>query len=549
MILTSKTDVVELNGNIVPISQIKEMRDSFTASIGHELRTPLTSILSMIELLKFTEMTSKQKDYIKFLDTSSLQLTSIINDILDYNKLETNNVKLDCSQINIQHCIDSAITIVAADFASVPLEYIVSISPGIPMDVIGDQSKIIQILINLIKNSAKFSPNNGKITVAVNIQDITATKKLYIVDVIDVGVGISPADLDKLFVPYMQLNKDESRRRYGGTGLGLIISKKLCNLMGGNISVKSDVGKGTTMTFTMKLDIATLQHRNLSVSNEIVALMRDKNVLIVDDTEAHRISLMQLVNNWGSNGTTCCSGTEALALLEMRTNPRTSSRGSPAFGSSSVKTIGFQLAILDYCMPGMNGRDLAIEIRRRGFEFPMIILSSLSDHISGPFHLTFKPINKSSIEDIVKSIMSPTMTSTSIVDPVKLYDKILIVDDYESIRYSISESLNHLGYVNIDESINGADALSYIKKSIDVDEHYKYIFMDIIMPVKGGVETVLEINKLYNGRMHKRPYIIALTASISINEAKYKLPENGSMNAYMAKPMTIERLKNIMIIK
>jgi signal transduction histidine kinase len=129
------TTLLSKNENPSLHSQIKEMRDSFTASIGHELKTPLTSILSMIELMKLTELTPKQNDYLKFLDTSSLQLTSIINDILDFNKLETNNIQLEHKQTNLRRCIDDAVTIVAADFALIPLEYIVSIPSGIPIDV------------------------------------------------------------------------------------------------------------------------------------------------------------------------------------------------------------------------------------------------------------------------------------------------------------------------------------------------------------------------------------------------------------------------------
>jgi len=540
------TILLSKNENPSLHSQIKEMRDSFTASIGHELKTPLTSILSMIELMKLTELTPKQNDYLKFLDTSSLQLTSIINDILDFNKLETNNIQLEHKQTNLRRCIDDAVTIVAADFALIPLEYIVSIPSGIPIDVYGDQSKIIQILINLIKNSAKFSPNNGKILINLNIENISEKKKKYIIDVIDYGIGISPEDFNKLFVPYTQLNKDESRRRYGGTGLGLVISKKLCNLMGGDILVESEVGKGTKMSFSLILDVINGRLHSLSVSNEMINLMKDKNILIVDDTEVHRITLMQMATNWGANCLTCCSGSEALALLEMRTHQKSTSRGSPSL--SAAKLIGFNLAIVDYCMPNMNGRDLAIEIKKRGFDFPIVILSSLADNVTGPFHLSFKPINKLSLEDIIKSIFSPTSNTKTMINN-KINDKILIVDDCEGIRFGISESLRYLGYVNIDNATNGDDAINYVNKSIQENTHYKYIFMDIIMPVKGGVECVLEINKLYKDFMSKRPYIIALTATSLTDEHKYMLPDNGAMNAFMAKPLSIEKLKNIMILK
>jgi signal transduction histidine kinase/DNA-binding response OmpR family regulator len=555
LISTSKSEMIEFNGKFLLPAQILDMRNNFTSSVGHELRTPLTSISSMIELLELTKTDAKQSDYISFLKTSCSQLISIVNDIMDYSKLEDNKVRLDNNPTNLRKCIESAFSIVAADFSNISIEYISNIQDSCPLDVLGDDVKIIQILINLVKNSVKFSPDNSKVIVKLrsvgeSIHGDLARHK-FLFEVIDEGIGISKEDIGKLFVPYSQLNQEYARKKHGGTGLGLIISKKICNLMGGTITVESEVGKGTTFSFSLILEINKSPIVSIHNNTEFISLIRGKNILVVDDTEAHRITLGQIIHSWGATCTMCSTPREALAMVEIGV---------------------YHLGILDYSMPpNMNGRELALEIKKRSHSFPLIVLSSLNENIEGPFNLLFKPIRKDRLEDTIKTIFTPIMSSMSpsftigqqtmrSITPVPATprnrtnsrsnsgqlnksDRILVVDDYEAIKYGIIESLHYIGYTNVDSTDNGKDALRMVIKAKNEKDDYKFIFMDIVMPIMDGVTAVIEINKVYQSA---RPMIIALTANASSgDEQKYLLVENGRFDKYMSKPTTIKKIAEI----
>ena len=565
LVTTSKSDLIEFNGMLTTPTQMMEMRNSFTASFGHELRTPLTSIINMIDLLTTTtELTSRQRDLVTFMHGSSIQLASLINDIMNYTMLEDGRTKFEHSPLNLQTCIDHAFSIVAADFPMVKINYLSRIEPNCRVDVIGDSLKIRQILINLVKNAVKFSADGSNVTVHLKSAGTSIhgekTRIKYIFDVIDEGIGIAAADIEKLFVPYSQLNREQSRKKYGGTGLGLIISKKLCNLMGGNITVRSEPGKGSTFSFTLVLEAADKPAYQPSNSAECMVLMKGRHVLIVDDIEEHRIRLAQICRSWGANFVSCSTPKEALSMVDM---------------------YKFDLGILDYFMgTNMNGRELSLELRRRGYGFPLIILSSLNEHIDGPFNLLFKPIVKSRLDEIIKTIFSPVITTkstagdesgpsspTSLISPrssspgsvlvrpirkasTSKSEHILVVDDYEAIRYGVVESLHYLGYTNVDSAEDGQKAVKMVERSKADKKDYRFIFMDIVMPVMDGVSAVIEINKLYanaTGLSMLRPYIIALTANTTQeDETKYLRPENGGMNAYLFKPLSIQDIKDIL---
>lgn len=554
MISTSRSEKIEFAGKYILPAELLEMRNNFTASVGHELRTPLTSIMSIVELMEKTNTNAKQTEYINFLKGSSTQLLSIINDIMDYSKLEDNRLRLESSAINLRKCIETSFSIVAADFTNVHIDYITQIDNSCPVEVFGDEVKINQILINLIKNAVKFSPDGSKITVHLYMRNDSGHKETvrnkFIFEVIDQGIGISPADIEKLFVPYSQLNQEFARKKHGGTGLGLMISKKLCTLMGGNISVESEPGKGSTFRFSLLLPINESPTVNQPFNTEFSALIKGKNILVVDDREEYRISIGQIILSWGATYSMCATPNEALAML------------------NSTK---FHLAILDYSMPPyMNGRELALEIKRRGKTFPIIILSSLNENIDGPFTLLFKPVQKTRLEEAIKSIFTPIISSMSpsftpgseiirSITPAlpatptertnnrptsrNKSERILVVDDYEPIRFGIIESLHYIGYSNVDSAENGKEAVKMVEQSVRAGDAYKYIFMDIVMPVMDGINAVRAINILYPAG---RPKIIALTANVSPeDEKKYLLAEYGRFDKYMSKPTSIDKIKKV----
>ncbi len=337
-------------------------KSEFLANMSHEIRTPMNGVLGMAELLEQTDITDRQRDYIKVITNSSQALLTIINDILDFSKIEAGAFELDPLPFNLRDAVDDVMSLMSSKSLEKGLELIVNYSPSVPRHFIGDPGRIRQVLTNLMGNAIKFTEEGHvllNVTAETGPDGIAAIR----VEVKDTGIGIESEKLEAVFNKFTQAD-NSTTRVYGGTGLGLSISRRIVNLMDGQMWVESVFGEGSKFIFEMRLPVDT---KAREVVRDIAPL-KDKRVLIVDDIEINRQILMERCASWNMAPFSVADGVEA--LVEMK---RACTDGQP-----------YDFVILDYLMPGMNGQELAAVIRSNDTisGVPTIMLSSCDQPVS-----------------------------------------------------------------------------------------------------------------------------------------------------------------------
>ncbi|MCF2443978.1 response regulator [Dyadobacter sp. CY345] len=501
-----------------------QAKSIFLATMSHEIRTPMNGVMGMAMLLSHTAQTSEQAEYTNTIVKSGESLLTVINDILDFSKIESGNIELESIDFDLRECIESVLDLFASKAAEVGLDLVYEVEAGVPAQINADSHRIRQVLINLVGNAIKFT-TEGEILIGVKLLKQLDDKQVELeFTVRDTGIGIPEDKLDKLFVAFSQVDSSHTRK-YGGTGLGLIISQRLVGLMGGGIRVESVPQKGSCFYFTILVQVATQSTRQyVFLSSQI---NEGKSVLIVDDNKTNLRILQLQMQQWKLDATLASSAQQALLHLGSGTS--------------------FDLVITDQQMPDMDGIELATKIRNGHPELPIILLSSVGDDSARNEKVLFsavltKPVKHSLLAKTVQMVLKsngvtlPVLTQSvsSSLSPEfgQHYPlHILLAEDNVVNEKLFVNILKKLGYQPI-VTRDGQQAYEQVSS-----QQFDVVFMDVQMPILDGLEAT---RKIRNTDM-EQPFIIAMTAN-AMQEDREACIQAG-MDHYLSKPVRIEEIK------
>jgi len=528
--------------------EANQAKSDFLANMSHEIRTPMNAIIGMSHLALQTKLNAKQEDYIQKIQSGAHSLLRIINDILDFSKIEAGKLDIESIEFNLEDVLENLANMVPVKAQEKRLEILFATSPDVPLSLIGDPLRLGQILLNLTNNAVKFT-EHGEVVIRTELVNKTKDQVTLAYSVQDTGIGMTAEQAAKLFQPFTQADTSTTRK-FGGTGLGLTICKRLVEMMGGEIGVDSKPGQGSNFHFTAVFGLAS---QELEKRSRLVGELKDLKVMVVDDSTASQNIFKEMLESFSFTVTITDSGEKALMEIKR---------------SAEMET-GYDLVIMDWKMPGMDGIEASRRIRQNfeSSQQPKIIMATAHGRQEvmrqaeavGLDGFLIKPVNPSVMLNTIMEVFNKEVDRGPRIRTEKTKGeealkgirgaRILLAEDNEINQQVAREILSGAG-LEVTLADNGQEAVNAIQQN-----PYDVVLMDIQMPVMDGYEATRRIrnaewamgNKIEKkseisdpkSQIHHIP-IVAMTAHAMAGDREKSLA--AGMNDHIAKPINPEEL-------